>query len=235
MSVPAMLLGLLLLLTTGSALLLVLALHKQFRDYTSTAVTQASVTALRGRVEELCTQTQRIGEKVKAQSSMDSAPAVGGGDAEATSDGSGAGAEQVSAATAQTPHTSARPTPTPDTATAQPPLQHRQMEDAKIKYSRFSCGEAVEHFYLMPSGSSSASNMVEGAKVELREQSNGTYVAFRSNVTNHEAWVFPMPNMFFSSETFKAVFPALTVEDYESGNIEPQRVVSVQPKLWKVQ
>ncbi len=233
-SAPAGLLGVLLLLTGGAALLFVVILLKQFRDFTSTAVTQLSVVALSGRIEELFKQTQLIGEKVKTSSSTDSVPVVAGKECtDAMDDGSGEREKQVSAAATKT--TSMAAATEPAAAATPTPQQNRQLEDAKLKYSRFSSGETVEHFYLMPSGSSSASNMVEGAKVELREQSNGTYVAFRSGVNENEAWVFPMPNEYFSSETFKAVFPSLTAPDYESGNIEPKRVVYIQPKMWKVQ
>jgi hypothetical protein len=110
-----------------------------------------------------------------------------------------------------------------------------RLKDVKMKYRHFAQGHNVEHFYLMPSGSSSASNMVEDAKVELLEQSKGAYVAFRSGSNHAEAWVFPMPEIHFTPETFKAVFPKLTAQDYETGNIEPLRAVSPKPKLWKVE
>jgi len=113
--------------------------------------------------------------------------------------------------------------------------QNRNFDDAKLKYRELSDGQTVEHFYLMPSGASMASAMVEDARIELLEQSNGTYVGFRSTVNEGEAMVFPMPNALFSPEAFKALFPALTAQDYESGNIAPRLAVNTQPGVWKVQ
>lgn len=130
----------------------------------------------------------------------------------------------------KTASTAATATPTTDTS-----QQHRNFDDAKLKYREFSKGQAIEHFYLMPSGSSTASGMVEDACVELREQSNGTYVGFRSTINECEAMIFPMPNAYFSSETFKALFPKLTQQEYESGSIEPRLAVNSHPKVWKVQ
>jgi hypothetical protein len=106
---------------------------------------------------------------------------------------------------------------------------------AKQQYSSFSRGEFVDHFFLMPSGSSSAADMVEGAKIALREQKQGTYVAFRSIDNENEAWVFPKPHRDFTPETFGALFPDLTAQQYESGDIDPKTAVITEPKLWKLQ
>lgn len=235
---PAGWLDVLLLAIAGASLLFTFVLLKRFSDFALTAATRMNISPLYQRLEELLNRTQRIGEKVERLAPAATAsPAVvkeyAGAAYDGSFDGSGARTEHVSAAPADVrPAAHAAPEPEPAAETAA--TQHRHhLDDAKMRYSRFSGGEAVEHFYLMPSGSSSASNLVEDAKVELREQNNGTYVAFRSSVNENEAWVFPMPNMFFSPETFKAVFPALTAQDYESGNIEPKRVVAIQPKLWK--
>jgi hypothetical protein len=132
----------------------------------------------------------------------------------------------------------AEQTTTPPEMTEPPPntpQQKRNVDDAKLKYREFSDGQEVEHFYLMPSGSSTASGMVEDVMVELREQTNGTYVGFRSTVSEGEAMIFPMPKVHFNSETFKALFPKLKQQEYESGTIEPRRAVNTQPKVWKVQ
>jgi hypothetical protein len=112
--------------------------------------------------------------------------------------------------------------------------EDRSRSVAKQQYRSFSNGEGVEHFYLMPSGASNAANMIEDSWVELREQNNGTYVAFRSRSKENEGWVFPMPNTHFTSETFKALFPELTSDQYDSGNIDPKPVVLLVPKLWKL-
>jgi cytoskeletal protein RodZ len=130
----------------------------------------------------------------------------------------------------QTTTSPERTEPPPNT-----PQENRNVEDAKLKYKEFSAGQKVEHFYLMPSGSSTASGMVEGARVELLEQNKGTYVGFRSTVNEGEAMIFPMPKVHFNSETFKALFPNLKQTEYESGMIEPRRAVNTQPKVWKVQ
>ncbi|HEY9404749.1 MAG TPA: hypothetical protein VIQ24_18985 [Pyrinomonadaceae bacterium] len=130
--------------------------------------------------------------------------------------------ETISAATTQSPQVAATP------------RQNLISEDAQRKYKELSGGATVEHFYLMPSGASTASGMVEDTRIELVEQSKGTYVGFRSAVKEGEAMVFPMPNVHFSQETFKALFPHLTVQDYTSGNIEPRVAVNTQGKLWRV-
>jgi hypothetical protein len=106
---------------------------------------------------------------------------------------------------------------------------------ARQQYSSFSQGECVDHFFLMPSGSSSASDMVDGAKIALREQKQGSYVAFRSIENENEAWVFPMPHRDFTPEAFNALFPHLTAQQYESGDIDPKTAIITEPKLWKLQ
>ncbi|HEV7903350.1 MAG TPA: hypothetical protein VGO96_05865 [Pyrinomonadaceae bacterium] len=141
---------------------------------------------------------------------------------------------QESATVADEHHTAGQPTDSPSNATTRSQHLHH-VEDIKAKYLRFSRGDEIEHFYLTPSGASSASEMVEDAKVELLEQNKGSYVAFRSGDNEAEAWVFPMPKMHFTAETFRAVFPHLTETEYEAGNIEPKRAVSPQPKSWKIQ
>jgi hypothetical protein len=151
-------------------------------------------------------------------------------------------ADGASAVAAHVPATDAPPlgraphAPAPHAPAAAPASRHnRDSDDAKLKYRELSEGLSVEHFYLMPSGSSTASGMVEDSRVELLEQGNGTYVGFRSSVNEGEAMVFPMPNVHFSPDTFKALFPGLTVQDYESRNIEPRLAVNTQHKVWKVQ
>jgi hypothetical protein len=129
----------------------------------------------------------------------------------------------------QTMH--AEPTQQPP---AETPRQKLISEDARRKYKELSSGQTVEHFYLMPSGSSTASGMVEDTKIELVEQSKGSYVGFRSAVKEGEALVFPMPHVHFTQETFKALFPDLTAQDYVSGNIEPRLAVNTQGKVWRV-
>jgi hypothetical protein len=106
--------------------------------------------------------------------------------------------------------------------------------DAKQRYRSFSQGQSVEHFFVMPSGASSASGMVEDAGVELREQNSGTYVAFHSIDNQDGAWAFPMPGTHFTSDSFRSLFPDLTAEQYEIGNIEPRALVLLEPKLWKL-
>lgn len=106
---------------------------------------------------------------------------------------------------------------------------------ARQQYSSFSRGECVDHFFLMPSGASSAADMIEGAKIALREQKQGTYVAFRSIDNENEAWVFPQPHRDFTPETFNALFPHLTAQQYESGDIDPKTAIITEPKLWKLQ
>lgn len=105
---------------------------------------------------------------------------------------------------------------------------------ARQQFSSFSRGEYVDHFFLMPSGSSSAADMVEGAKIALREQKQGTYVAFRSIDNENEAWIFPKPHRDFTPETFNALFPDLTAQQYESGDIDPKTVIITEPKLWRL-
>jgi hypothetical protein len=77
--------------------------------------------------------------------------------------------------------------------------------------------------------------MVEDEKIKLREQDHGTYIAFSSSSNAAEAWVFPLPGYHFTSETFSAVFPDLKAQEYESGNFEPKRAISTEPKLWKIE
>jgi hypothetical protein len=115
------------------------------------------------------------------------------------------------------------------------PLTRSGRAYAKQQYSSFSRGEFVDHFSLMPSGSSSAADMVQGAKIALREQKQGTYVAFRSIDNENEAWVFPKPHYDFTPETFGALFPDLTAQQYESGDIDPKTAITTEPKLWKLQ
>jgi hypothetical protein len=111
---------------------------------------------------------------------------------------------------------------------------HNLREDAKRKYSELRQGASIEHFFLMPSGASSASDMVHDARLELREQSHGTYIAFRSGADDTQAWVFPKPGVYFTPEMFNAVFPALTAAEYERGSIEPRLAVEQAPLVWKI-
>jgi hypothetical protein len=113
--------------------------------------------------------------------------------------------------------------------------QNSDFDDAKARYRELSGGQQVEHFCLMPSGSSTASGTLEDARIELFEESTGTYVGFNSAAGKGEAFVFPMPNVYFSPDTFKALFPGLSAQDYESGNIEPKVAVNTGLKVWKIQ
>jgi hypothetical protein len=142
-------------------------------------------------------------------------------------------------APAATPATSSRQRTTREETTQQQPTTEtpRQTlicEDARRKYKELSDGLTVEHFYLMPSGASTASGMVEDTKIELVEQSKGTYVGFRSAAKESKAMVFPMPHVHFTPETFKTLFPDLTAQDYVSGNINPRMAVNTQGKVWRV-
>lgn len=112
--------------------------------------------------------------------------------------------------------------------------QDRGRSVAKQQYRSFSQGQSVDHFFVMPTGSSSANNMVEDAGVELREQSSGTYVAFHLIENQNRAWAFPMPETHFTSESFRSLFPDLTAEQYEAGDIEPRALVLLESKLWKL-
>jgi hypothetical protein len=112
--------------------------------------------------------------------------------------------------------------------------QVRSRSDAKQRYRSFSQGQSVEHFFVMPSGASSASSMVEDAGVELREQNSGSYVAFHSIDNPDGAWAFPMPDTHFTSESFSSLFPDLSAEQYESGDIEPRQLMLLEPKRWKL-
>jgi len=103
---------------------------------------------------------------------------------------------------------------------------------AREQYQRFARGESVPHFYLMPSGASAASNMVEDLVVELHERSNGTYVGFRTGAAEDEAWIFPMPGIHFTTEAFKPVFPDLTAERYENGSFDPRSVIRKAEGRW---
>lgn len=148
-------------------------------------------------------------------------------------DGAGLTGTQ-SAASDKTPPSQVKPEAITPPTPPEEPRPNLNTEEARRKYKDFSGGQTVEHFYLMPSGSSAASGMVEDARVELLEQSRGTYVGFRSATREREAMVFPMPNVHFSPETFKALFPHLTPQDYASGNIEPRVAVNTQGKVWRI-
>jgi hypothetical protein len=111
----------------------------------------------------------------------------------------------------------------------------RHVAGAKQKYSEFCDGKQVDHFSLMPLGDSSASQLVAEAKVKLREQNFGTYIAFRASEESGEAWVFPQPGLHFTPERFGAVFPNLTEQEYQNGSVEPKRAVNTQPKLWSIE
>jgi hypothetical protein len=118
--------------------------------------------------------------------------------------------------------------PTPSS----PEVDHSEAE-AKQKYSDFCGGKDVEHLLLMPVGASSATDMVEGTKVQLREQSgSGRYVAFRPRGNVAEAWLFPMPNM--TADVFRGVFNNLGETEYTQKKVEPRKIVRKQDTLWEV-
>jgi hypothetical protein len=123
----------------------------------------------------------------------------------------------------------------PSTPAPEVSLLNRSLAEARQKYRDFRAGMEVDHFYLMPLGFSSASQTVEVAKVILREQEHGTYIAFCLAGNESEAWVFPMPGYHFTSEAFSALFTNLTEQEYQSGEFEPRRAISTEPKLWKIE
>lgn len=111
----------------------------------------------------------------------------------------------------------------------------RRLAEAQWKYSEYLDGKQVAHLSLMPLGDSSASQFDAQAKVKLREQSQGTYVAFLSDGSGTEAWVFPRPGLHFTPERFNLVFPDLLEHNYRSGNVKPKRAVNTEPKMWRIE
>lgn len=223
------------ILTLGALALIVFFVMKFRRLLPPLTAQEATVTKINQAVQGLSVDMRVIKQKVDEliplvpprtqESASDQLDAVGVNEthlpASNTDASRPAESEQPSPATAVRPSSNSQP--------------QLNFDDAKSKYQDLSLGRTVEHFYLMPSGASAASSMVEDAGVELHEQSNGTYVGFRSSVNEHEAMIFPMPNVHFNSETFKALFPELTKPEYESGKIKPRLAVNTQPKVWMVQ
>jgi hypothetical protein len=229
------LVGSLLALITLVGLSLAAYLLLRLHWLTPLSARQETIEKLDKAVGVLSELTPAIGMKVDTLHNLVAAlPEKMRPPAEVRPDGTGsAGAPAVTPATSPR-HRTIHEETTPQQPSAETPRQRIISEDARRKYKDLSGGLTVEHFYLMSSGSSTASGMVEDTKIELVEQSKGTYVGFHSAVKEGEAMVFPTPHVHFTQETFKALFPDLTEQDYVSGNIEPRVAVNTQGRVWRV-
>lgn len=230
--------GLLLLLVTLSSLALGAYLLKRVYDLAPSVARQATVEEIARTVKGLSSnvpfrQATPASQKVTAPRQPDPQDAA---DAAPDKDSHGARGANVTPESEQTVPYMSKPAAVPRAkahASARP--RTSDFDDAKARYKALSGGQPVEHFYLMPSGASSASGTVENPRIELFEESTGTYVGFRSGTNKSEAFVFPMPNGYFSPDTFKALFPALSMQDYESANVDPRLAVNAGDKVWKIQ
>jgi hypothetical protein len=195
--------------------------------------TQETVGSLSNTVAEVKQETEQILDSIPQVCSFKQPETPSAeGQSVPTGNETGAGARQD--AHEQSPVSQPAPEPPATAPSTIVDRQDRSRGDAKQRYRSFSQGQSVEHFFVMPSGASSASGMVEDVGVELREQNSGAYVAFHSIENQDGAWAFPMPGTHFTSESFRSLFPDLTAEQYEIGDIEPRALVLLEPKLWKL-
>jgi hypothetical protein len=103
--------------------------------------------------------------------------------------------------------------------------QERQIRDAMTNYRNLISGSGANYIELQPTGETSPEYMVGQQSVRLHEQRGGKYVAFPVDDQPNEAWVFPAVNLRFTENSFSLIFPQLTKEDYEEGNVTPRKAV----------
>lgn len=108
-----------------------------------------------------------------------------------------------------------------------------QMEDAQRRYKALINGSVTDYLELHPTGDSSPEHMVGHQAAKLCEYKSGKYVAFPLETKLNEAWIFPARGYKFSENFFSPIFPELTKEEYESGNITPKNAVK-KDGMWLI-
>lgn len=98
-----------------------------------------------------------------------------------------------------------------------------QMQIAQAHYKNLNQGANISRIELQPAGETTPENMVGQQAIKFFEQLGGKYVAFPLEGKSNEAWLFPAVKYKFSENSFSLVFPNLTKEEYEGGNITPRK------------
>lgn len=120
----------------------------------------------------------------------------------------------------------------PNLTSVSPDLQSA----AQSYYLKFKGGAPIPHIELQPTGESSPEHLLGNQGIKLSEQVGGKYIAFPTADKPDETWVFPSPTLWFSETVFSLVFPELTRENFEAGNITPKKAVKQNnSQIWLIQ
>jgi hypothetical protein len=117
------------------------------------------------------------------------------------------------------------------------PADYAGILDSKNLYKNVRAGKTVVGLILKLLETPALTNAAEEIEINFTEHVQGQYIGFYNGANNKELWIYPVPYLKFSENTFSAVFPNLTAENYEIGNIDPRRasvIGSNNSRIWSL-